>query len=383
MEREHFLQDYSNYKVSTLEGRYFPYQELKKKIEAYQTTFNLQEIGESVLKQPIFKLQIGHGAKKVLLWSQMHGNETTITKALLDVINYFNFRKAQLKEFLETISLHIIPVLNPDGCNAYTRVNANKIDLNRDAQNLSQPESKLLRKEFDKIKPDYCFNLHDQRSIFSAGWSPNTAALSFLAPAADAEKTIIPNRLQAMQLISGINDVLQKYIPNKIGRYDDTFNENCVGDTFQAKDATTILFEAGHLETDYKRELTRKYGCFAILEALNLIYQNSYKTYKVENYEAIPKNQKLFLDVIIRNVRFQDKITDVGIQYKEHLAGNKLLFLPFIRYINNLESFYGHREIDANRTKIVVNNTDCFYLGTEIQNLAIKNGYLPINLTIT
>ncbi len=383
MERTHYLQDYTKYKLSAIEGRYFPYQELQKNIEAFQTAFSLQQIGESVLKQPIFKLQIGNGKKKVLLWSQMHGNETTSTKALLDVINYFKFRKAEIKGFLETVSLHIIPVLNPDGCNAYTRVNANNVDLNRDAKNLSQPESKILKQQFEKIKPDYCFNLHDQRSIFSVGWLSNTAALSFLSPAADAEKTVPTNRLKAMQLISGINDVLQEYIPNKIGRYDDTFNANCVGDSFQTRGATTILFEAGHLDTDYKRENTRKYCCFAILEALNLIYHDTYKSYKVENYEAIPQNQKLFLDVIIRNVRYQNKITDVGIHYKECLLGNKLKFLPFIKHINNLESFYGHREIDANRTKIVVNNTDCFYVGTEIQNLAIENGYLPINLTIT
>ena len=55
-------------------------------------------------------------------------------------------------------------MLNPDGADAYTRVNANLVDLNRDAQNLSQPESKILRNAFNKIKPD--FILHYASEIF-------------------------------------------------------------------------------------------------------------------------------------------------------------------------------------------------------------------------
>jgi hypothetical protein len=40
-------------------------------------------------------------------------------------------------------------MLNPDGADMYTRLNANEVDLNRDSQNLTQPESKVLREIFD------------------------------------------------------------------------------------------------------------------------------------------------------------------------------------------------------------------------------------------
>jgi murein tripeptide amidase MpaA len=56
-------------------------------------------------------------------------------------------------------------MLNPDGADMYTRLNANEVDLNRDSQNLTQPESKVLREIFDLFQPHYCFNLHDQRTI--------------------------------------------------------------------------------------------------------------------------------------------------------------------------------------------------------------------------
>ena len=49
-----------------------------------------------------------------------------------------------------------------------------------------------------------------------------------------------------MFIIQSINSVLKKFLPNQIGRYDDTFNPNCVGDQFQASGVPTVLFEAGH-----------------------------------------------------------------------------------------------------------------------------------------
>jgi murein tripeptide amidase MpaA len=44
-------------------------------------------------------------------------------------------------------------MLNPDGADMYTRLNANEVDLNRDSQNLTQPESKVLREIFDLFQP--------------------------------------------------------------------------------------------------------------------------------------------------------------------------------------------------------------------------------------
>ncbi len=47
-------------------------------------------------------------------------------------------------------------MLNPDGAEKWTRTNANDVDLNRDSQNLTQPESQILRKCIEDFKPDLC-----------------------------------------------------------------------------------------------------------------------------------------------------------------------------------------------------------------------------------
>ena len=103
----------------------------------------------------------------------MHGNESPTTQSVFDLLRSLQADKSLLKTF----QLSIIPILNPDGAKAYTRFNANQVDLNRDAIDLSQIESRVLRKEFDEFSPDYAFNLHDQRTIFGVEAKPATLSL--------------------------------------------------------------------------------------------------------------------------------------------------------------------------------------------------------------
>ena len=86
----------------------------------------------------------------------------------------------------------------------------------------------------------------DSASLFSAGNTNHPATVSFLAPAQDEACTVTENRKVAMEIIAVMNSYLQKQIPNQVGIYDDAFNLNCVGDTFQSLNIPTLLFEAGH-----------------------------------------------------------------------------------------------------------------------------------------
>src|SRR5690606_33419241 len=189
------------------------------------------------------------------------------TKAVLDFFNFLDSEKGE--ELKQKFTFCIIPMLNPDGAEVWTRNNANDVDLNRDSQNLSQPESRILRKCLEEFQPDFCFNLHDQRTIFGVEGTKNPATVSFLAPSYNEEKEVNEVRKKAMEVITYMNDELQRYIPNHIGRFDDGFNINCIGDTVQNMGIPTVLIEAGHYPNDYQREETRKYVFIALLSALN------------------------------------------------------------------------------------------------------------------
>lgn len=336
---------YAYYKEDSVQGRYVFNEKINDFLEQSDDFIQKKTVGHSVQKRPITCLTLGSGKHKILMWSQMHGNESTTTKAVLDLINFLSSKEDEAQRILDSCTIKIIPILNPDGAIAYTRVNANAIDLNRDAQDKTQPESTILRNVYEDFKPDFCFNLHDQRTIFNVGVTDKPATVSFLAPAQDKERSITPTRAIAMQLIVAMNQKLQNYIPNQIGRYDDGFNANCVGDTFQMLNTPTILFESGHAIEDYDREKTREYIYYAMLTAVNVISSNQIKAYDSDDYFNIPENNKLFFDVLIKNAYVLNKNFEaaLGILYVETLKDGVIIFVPKIEKAGDLDKYYGHK----------------------------------------
>lgn len=316
--------------------------------------FTREVAGFSVQNNPIEVVKVGSGPMRVLLWSQMHGNESTTTKAMADVFNFLAHSTPLSQLILSGCTLFVIPILNPDGAYAYIRENALGVDLNRDIKNCSQPESMVLREVFHKLQPHVCCNLHDQRSIYGVGVTPKSAALSFLAPLQDEKATLTKNRREAMQIIVAMNELLQSIIPGHVGRYNDIFNINCAGDFFQAQQVPTILFEAGHFQQDYNRELSREYLFYALMQCLHVLALDAGNTYRYKDYFAIPENNRTFFDVLIKQVPrylFQpgseaDDTIDMGIQYREELKNNKVVFFPFLEKKGDLEGYYGHQLFD-------------------------------------
>ena len=338
-------------KEKTIQGRYITLDNIEPLLKSESLKNDVKIIGESVLGKPIYSYQKGHGKLKIYLWSQMHGNESTTTKALFDFINLLNSETDLANELLSKFTFYCIPMLNPDGAKLYTRANANNIDLNRDSQDLTQPESKILRAVFEEFKPDYCFNLHDQRTIFGVADTGKPATLSFLAPSYNEEREVNESRLKAINLIAGINEVLQNYIPDQIGRFDDSFNINCIGDTFQYLGVPTILFEAGHYPQDYEREKTRKFVFMSLLTSFIILNENDIVDNRNDKYLNIPQNNVVFFDFIYKNVKINydgnEIITNFVAQYKEELIDNKLNFNAYIVEVGDLKGYFGHFEYDA------------------------------------
>jgi len=365
---------FSLVKTPELFGRYITNFHIEKCLEKLPKS-SISVIGQSVEKRPIYSLKFGKGSTKVLLWSQMHGNESTTTKALFDCFRLFGTSTALSNLILESCTLFVIPILNPDGAQRYTRFNANNLDLNRDAQDLSQPESKVLRTAYTDFKPDYCFNLHGQRTLYNVGHTNVSATLSFLSPSQDQERQLTPNRKQAMAIIAEIKDLLQIELPNGIARYDDGFNLNCVGDTFQNFGVPTLLYEAGHYPNDYNREVVRRFMFIALLKGLTVI-SNGVETSGYSKYLAIPENGKKFYDIIIRNVKengASDKIVDIAFQYVERLCNGKIEFVPVVDSISKLDGFYGHREINAKGYVVAVAKNKVLKVTNEIDFVFINN----------
>ena len=372
---------YLESKEASLFGRYIHSLHIQPLLENLSRKFQVDAMGQSVNGLDIYSVTVGTGPKRILMWSQMHGNESTTTKALFDLLNFLSTNRPQAHDLLSACTLKIIPILNPDGAKAYIRVNAKGVDLNRDAQDLSQPESKLLRQVFIDFQPDFCYNLHGQRTIFSAGKSKNSATVSFLSPSQDENCTLTENRKVSMEVIAAMNSHLQEIIPNQVGIYDDAFNINCVGDTFQSFGIPTILFEAGHFHEDYEREITRELIFQAYLVSLHYIVNNNPDGSRYRPYLQIPMNEKLFFDFIIRNATVNNEIVDIAFQFQEILQDGDINFSSRIEKIGDLSNFYGHREINVNKHPILTHDMVPVFEGYENDFVMQKNERILVNVT--
>ena len=357
-------QNYSKYTEKTLSHRRFKHNDVKKLIKSLSSndSYEVKELGRSVENREIYHIRFGHGTTTVLLWSQMHGNEPTATQALFDLFHFFDsddFAEEKAK-ILAQLTIHVIPMLNPDGAERYQRRNALGVDPNRDAQQLQAPETQLLKKLRDRIQADFGFNLHDQTAYYTAGNTPHPATISFLAPASDIAKTITPTRKDAMQLIAQLNDLLQQFIPNHVAKYDDTFSPRSFGDNMQAWGTRTILVESGAYPNDPERQLTRKMNFLLLVAAFQSIAKKDYKNYSTDQYFAIPDNQKEKLfDKLIRNVTVEYQgysyQTDIGINLHEIDSPDHKTFTlqSEVMDIGDLSMYYGYEEIDATEMKLV------------------------------
>jgi hypothetical protein len=233
------------------------------------------------------------------------------------------------------------------------------IDLNRDAQRLQFPETKILKSVRDSLKPKFGFNLHDQSTRYTAGRSFKSAALSFLAPAYNYEKTINEVRSNTMKVIVNLYDELSKFIPGHMGRYSDEFEPRAFGDNMVKWGTSSILIESGGWKNDIEKQFIRKLNFVAILTALQSIADNYYEAADIARYEEIPENENLLFNTLFKNltINFNSKpyIIDVGVNVNEKSINNSsgYYFEGRIDDVGDLSIFYGYDEIDCSGMEII------------------------------
>ncbi len=362
---EKAYQAYDNFKEKSLEKRRFKHKNVLSLLE--NLTFQKETVGQSFEKRKITKVKIGDGPKAVMLWSQMHGNEATATMAMFDLFHFFNGSNDGFDEFRSLIkkhlSLHFIPMLNPDGAERFTRRTAQQIDMNRDALALQAPESVILKNLQFSLKPAFSFNLHDQNVRYSAGQTKQQAAISFLATAYNFERSWNKNRTEAMQVICQLNDWLQTKVKDKVGRFTDEFEPRAFGDNIQLWGSSLILIESGGFGSDSEKQYLRKLNFCLILQALEHIALEDYHERKLADYEAIPTNEKYLFDLLIKNVMIEQNGSltklDIGINIDEvnSLNASDFTLKSCVEDMGDLSVFWGIEEFDAQEmTAVPVHN---------------------------
>lgn len=374
---QQFHDAYDRFREPSITKRRFKHATIVPLIQRLKAPFKVKKAGKSIEDRDIYQITYGTGATQVLLWSQMHGDESTATMAIMDIFNFLSKSGDEFDDFRQKIqrelTITFIPMLNPDGAERFQRRNALGIDLNRDAVRLQCPESQLLKRVRDELDADWGFNLHDQSRYYSAGRNPNTATISFLAPAYNFEKEINTGRGNAMRMIGMLNSILQEYIPGKVGKYDDTFEPRAFGDNIQKWGTSTILIECGGLENDPEKQYIRQLNFVALLSSFDAIADKSYEAASITAYEQIPFNGgNNFFDVLVHEAEVTYKGTtytlDIGLRRNEVGYNNhsNYYYKASITDWGDLSIFYGYNDIDARGYRAVPGKV----YPTTVQNIA-------------
>jgi hypothetical protein len=296
---------YDSFKINGIKSSRFNQAEMSSWLRPFDENklFNKTVLGRSSEGRFISLYSVGNGPTKAMLWSQMHGDEPTATMALADILSFFaRYPEHKIsKTISENLTLLLIPMLNPDGAQRYTRRTAQFIDMNRDALATETPEAKILKEARDKYRPEYGFNLHDQDPRLTVGTTKNVSAIALLAPAADHSRADNSVRIRAKKVASTFAQVLNQFIPGKIAKWDDTFEPRAFGDNFQKWGTSTLLVESGGWQGDRNKFFIRELNCVALLVSLYAIALGESENADTEVYENIPFNTKLGCDRIIRN----------------------------------------------------------------------------------
>ena len=292
----------------------------------------VEKFAESFEGRPIFLATLGSGPRRVLLWSQMHGDEPTHTAVLLDLLSYLLRSPAEpfANEILTGCTLYMIPLLNPDGAERFTRFNAQDIDVNRDARRLSTPEGRALRRAVESLKPEFGFNLHNQNAQTAAGKPPKAVVASLLAPPPDEQRRETDAVRRAKQVAACFVRATQAdvdQVDGKLSKYDDTYEPRAFGDWVQSTGAATVLVEAGGWPAADAEPLVRLHF-HGLLACLQAIATENYRDVDHAAYNALPfSNRANLVDCLITGGEVLDTqrgtkfIADIAINYAN---GNRL-----------------------------------------------------------
>ncbi len=351
---ENLIKNHDDFKVNNLKGLKIKYSSLEKFIteEIPENIVKKTKIGHSAEQKNIYALNLGTGKIKVLFFSQMHGNESCGTRALIDMLSFFTKPNSEHKDFisrlLSSISLTIMPMVNPDGADKFTRHNSFGTDINRDATKLNTAEAKALMKHIDFVKPHYVFSLHDQPLHYAVSNTNLSVAFSFLAPAYDDALSVNESRLKAMNCVNNMCDFLQNIFPGQIAKYSDSYMPNAFGDNIAKKSYASILVETGNIIADPDKEKLRAVQFATLLFALNNIAENKLLENTEIQYNSISKmKSNVYYHFIIRNLKLsQDGVfqnADIAISKEE--VGDSSVYL--IKEIGDLDAKRGFLEVDA------------------------------------
>ena len=332
---------------------------LQSVAQANPSRISFDRIGSSTEGRSINMVTMGTGPFRVLLWSQMHGDEPTATAALFDVFEYFERHRSDpaVQRMLSSLTLYVIPMLNPDGAERFQRRNAQGIDINRDALGQQTPEGQALKSVRDRFNPRIGFNLHNQSWTTSVGDPPKPASISLLSVAYDQPRTENAGRRLTKRVCAVIRDALEPYASGQIGRYDEEFEVRAFGDNLTLWGTPVVLIETGGFPSAEPDPVLVRLNFIGIVSALDALATGNVERADAKRYETLPMNESKLFAVLVKDATVLNGTgvpgfrADIGINVNRRVrtgdGKRQVVIQANISDLGDLRTYGALRTIDA------------------------------------
>lgn len=138
-----------------------------KELAAYSSKITTSVVGQAAggADMVLVKLAAEVPSKRTILFiAQQHGSELSGREAMFTLLRDWADRTdSTFLNYLKTTTILCIPTAHPD--NVITRENVNKVNVNRDHLNLTQPESRVIHTVIRDHKPSIIIDLHEGANI--------------------------------------------------------------------------------------------------------------------------------------------------------------------------------------------------------------------------
>jgi hypothetical protein len=206
-----------------------------------------------------------------------------------------------VQRILSSLTLYVIPMLNPDGAERFQRRNAQGIDINRDALLLQSPEGLALKNLRDRLNPPLGFNLHNQNWRTSVGKTGQAATISLLAVSFDEARSDNAGRIRAKKVCAVLRDALEPFIPGGMARYDDAFEVRAFGDNLTKWGTSVVLIETGAYPGPAPDRMLVRVNFVGLLTAIDALASGEIDRANPARYESLPMNDSMLLHTIVSN----------------------------------------------------------------------------------
>jgi hypothetical protein len=279
--------------------------------------------GRSAEGRRLTAYAVGDGPRRVLLWSQAHGDAPTGTRVLADLLHHLVSERARgTSSWLDSLTVVVLPMVNPDGAEIGERRSSHGIDILLDGRRRSSPEGRALHRLAENIPTSIAIGL--EAGAGPAAGEPR-AVLSVPSVAPEAASYVPRDR--SIRLADHLAQALAEEPAGTLVRRERPFDPRSVPDAMQTEFRRVVLLG---LRAEPAQEAALRRNTFAaLLSALEAFATGGLEGPPNGAYGGLdllpPPAPDPTVDLLIRDARvripdLRDVQTDVAVAYADAAA---------------------------------------------------------------